>query len=346
VTTVPSGREFTVIGENVHTTRVLRLDGPQVGEDEHGRQAIVFEDDGRATRFLPIPESEKESQPYLEGRIKHVRVAVELAMAEGDDACAALAYLRTIAQRQIDAGAHFLDVNVDEISPKLDVQKQAMRWLAGLLAPESPVPLSIDSSNLEIIETGFEAVDGGGPTPMLNSASLERIEALDLAAAAGGEVIVTASGESGMPSDADERVANASRIVELAFAKGIGPERIHVDALVFPISVDGAFGNHCLEAFRRLRAQFGPEINLTGGMSNISFGLPNRRLVNDAFLALAVDAGADSGIIDPVTSSPQRVLSLDRDSRAFRLAVDVLTGADEHCRAYLKAWRGGELADP
>ncbi len=345
MTLLPSGREFTVIGENVHTTRVLRLDGPQIGDDERGRPAILFEDAIGSLRRLPIPEPEQAGQPYLEGRVKHVKVAVEVAMAEGEDAETAIAYLRTIARRQLDAGAHFLDVNVDEVSPKLDVQKRTMRWLAGLIAPESPAPLSIDSSNLEIIEAGFEAVDGNGPTPMLNSASLERVDALDLAADAGGHVIVTASGEAGMPSDADERVANASRVVEQAIGKGIPLDRIHVDALVFPISVDGAFGAHCLDAFRRLRERFGPEIRLTGGMSNVSFGLPNRRLVNDAFLALAIDAGADSGIIDPVTSSPDRVLSLDRDSTAFRLAVDVLMGADEHCRAYLKAWRAGELGD-
>lgn len=77
-------------------------------------------------------------------------------------------------------------------------------------------------------------------------------------------------------------------------------------------------------------------------MSNVSFGLPNRRLVNDAFLVLAVDAGADSGIIDPVASNPERVLTVDRTSRPFQLAVDVLTGADPSCRAYL-SWRAGEL---
>jgi 5-methyltetrahydrofolate--homocysteine methyltransferase len=81
-------------------------------------------------------------------------------------------------------------------------------------------------------------------------------------------------------------------------------------------------------------------------MSNVSFGLPNRRLINDAFLVLAMEAGADSGIIDPVTSSVERVLSLDRSSRPFQLALDVLSGADRHCRAYMKAYRAGELEVP
>jgi cobalamin-dependent methionine synthase I len=336
-------REFVVIGENVHATRVLRLDGPQIVDDEHGRQSIAFDGPTGEPLLLPIPESEKQGQAYLEGRVKHVRLAVEAAMAEGDDAETALMYLRTIAQRQVEAGAHFLDVNVDEVSPKLQVQVAAIRLLAEALAPEVPVPLSIDSSNLEIIQAGVEAVDGRAGPPMVNSASLERPDALDLASETGGPVIVTAAGESGMPADADERVANASRMVELALSKQLPIGSIYVDALVFPISVDGRYGLHCLDAFRRLRERFGPEIRLTGGMSNVSFGLPARRLLNDAFVVLAVEAGADSGIVDPVASRIERVLGADRDSPQLGLAFDVLTGRDEHCRAYLKAWRAGEL---
>ena len=92
-----------------------------------------------------------------------------------------------------------------------------------------------------------------------------------------------------------------------------------------------------------LRERFGPEIRLTGGLSNVSFGLPHRKLLNDAFIILAVEAGADSGIVDPVSSRPAEVFARDRASRPFRLAVDVLTGADPGCKAYLKAFRAGEL---
>jgi cobalamin-dependent methionine synthase I len=205
------------------------------------------------------------------------------------------------------------------------------------------VPLSIDSSNLEIIEAGMEVAAGHAGTPMLNSASLERLEALDVAAAAGAPVIVTAAGDSGMPSNAEERVANADRMIEAATERGIPLERLYVDPLVFPISVDGAFGDHCLDAIRELRRRHGPEIQITGGMSNVSFGLPNRRLMNDAFLVLAIEAGADSGIVDPIANPPERALALDRSSRPFELALAVLRGEDRHCRAYMKAYRAGEL---
>jgi cobalamin-dependent methionine synthase I len=334
---------FVIIGENVHTTRVVRRNAPVVVTDEQGREAIEFTDEHGAARHLPISDVEQATQEYMEGRIKHVRTAVRQAMAEGDDADVAVAYLRALAVSQIDAGAQFLDVNVDEVSLKLDEQIEAMRWLVGLLAPVSRVPLSIDSSNLDIITAGMEAADTTAGPPMLNSASLERLEALGVARDAGGPVIVTAAGDSGMPSNAEERVENAVRIVDAALEEGIALDRLYVDPLVFPISVDGDFGDHCLHAIRAIRERYGPEIHITGGMSNVSFGLPNRRLINDAFLVLAIEAGADSGIVDPITNPPERALGLDRGSRPFELALDVLSGADRHCKAYMKAFRAGEL---
>lgn len=339
--------EFRVIGENIHTTRIVRRPGPLVGTDEQGREAIRFADEHGVERWLPIPPEERRTQEYEEGRVKHVRSAVRLAMeGDGADAEEGLAYLRALALRQVECGAHFLDVNVDEYSHRLPEQIETMRWLVELIAPAIPVPLSIDSSNLEIISAGMAAADRSAGPPMLNSASLERVEALDVAAAGGGAVIVTAAGASGMPSNTAERIENASTMIELALGKGIEPDRIYVDPLVFPISVDGEFGEHCLGAFRELRARYGGEIHLTGGMSNVSFGLPVRRLINDVFLVLAIEAGADSGIIDPVANSVGQALALDRESRSFQLAHDVLTGADRHCRAYMKAYRAGELELP
>ena len=344
----PSDGGFIAIGENIHTTRVVRRDGPHVTTAEDGREAVVFVDGAGATRYLPIPEEEKRTQNYEEGRVKHVGIAVRLAMGGSEqDASTALAYLQTMAVRQIDAGARYLDLNVDEISLRLADQIEAMRWLVGTIGRTASVPLSIDSSNLEIIQAGLEvAADGPVGKPMLNSASLERVDALELAVETGGPIIATAAGESGMPSNTDERVTNASRMVELALGQGIPIERIYIDPLVFPISVDGEFGKHCLDAVRELRGRYGPAIHLTGGMSNVSFGLPNRSLLNDAFLLLAVEAGADSGIIDPTMNNVERLRTVDRSARPFQLALNVLTGADKYCREYVRAYRAGDLELP
>ena len=343
-----AAREFVVIGENIHATRVLLRKSERIAANEEGEEAIAFVDEDGATRHLRIPEEEKLSQSYQEGRIKHVRLAVQVAMAGTEPDCStALSYLRTLAQRQVKAGAHFLDVNLDEISTKLTDQLEAMSWLVRTLAPLVEIPLSIDSSNLEIIGAGVAAATETAGTrvgpPMLNSASLERIEALELAARLNGAVVVTAAGDSGMPTNTQERVVNASRMVEASLAAGIQPDRIFVDPLVFPIAVDGEYGRHCLDAIAKLRQRFGTEIHITGGMSNVSFGLPQRRLLNDAFLILAIEAGADSGIVDPTVVNVERVLAADRTTRPFQLALDVFTGADENCRAYMKAYRAGEL---
>ena len=132
-------------------------------------------------------------------------------------------------------------------------------------------------------------------------------------------------------------------MVHAALAKGLELGDLYVDPLIFPISVDKDYGRHSLDAISGLRDAFGPAIHITGGMSNVSFGIPGRKLINDVFLVLAMAAGADSGIIDPVTSRPDDIRLIDRSSRAWQLAEDVLLGRDEHCRLYLRAWRKGEL---
>lgn len=337
--------DFVVIGENVHATRIVRRADPRVGEDDGGREAIAFVDAAGVSRWLPVSEAEQQSGSYLEGKIKHVRLAIQTVLTgvEGD-AATALAYLEAIVRRQVEAGAHFLDLNVDEVSIERSEQIDAMRWLVGAVASWTAVPVAIDSPSPDVLAAGVEeATRQCAAPPMVNSASLERLEGLDLAERSGGPVVVTATGESGMPTDAEERVANARRVVELAIDRGIALDRIHVDPLIFPIAVNGASGRHCLSVYRELRELYGPEIHLTGGMSNVSFGLPQRGLLNDAFLLLALEAGADSGILDPIASPLHRVLALDRDSPPVRHAVAALTGVDEGCRAYLKAYRAGEL---
>jgi len=338
------GSGFIIIGENIHTTRIVPTKSPRmVGADDGGPALRYVAADG-AERRLPIPESAMAGHDFREGRIKHVKIAVQAAMSDVPAARAeGWEYLRHLVHRQEVAGATFLDLNVDEISLKPAEQKTAMAWLVRAVQQMTRLPPAVDSSNIETIRAGLEACERPGPQPLLNSASLERIDALDLAREHGAQVVVTAAGEKGMPSDAAERLANATRMVDAALAKGLAMADIYVDPLIFPISVDKDYGLHCLDAIRALRAAYGPAIHITGGMSNVSFGIPYRKIINDVFLILAMAAGADSGIIDPVTSRPDDVLRLDRGSRAYQLAEDVLLGRDENCRLYLRAWRKGEF---
>ena len=339
-----NGSKFIIIGENIHTSRIVRRKGKLVNERPNGDEAVRYLDNNKKRRYLVIPEKIKQTQDYQEGRVKHITVAIQSAMSgQGPESDEGMKYLYSLAQRQINAGADFLDLNVDEISVKPEEQQIAMQWIVKTIQPISSVPLSIDSSSIDTLKIGLETSSNHQGRVLLNSASLERLDALDLVKQHDTQVIVTAAGEAGMPQNADERVANASRMVENTLSKGISIEDIFIDPLVFPISVDAEFGNHCLDAIRLLRQRYGNEIHITGGFSNVSFGLPSRRLINDVFINLAVDAGADSGIIDPVTSKIQDVLNIDRNSRPCQLAQEMLLGVDLYCKNFLRAYRKGEL---
>jgi len=334
---------YITIGENIHTTRVLPRKSKRITVED-GAEVILYRAVDGSTRRLAIPDKVKTTQDYDEGRIKHVKIALAAAMrGVADEAENGLSYLRALAHHQEQAGAAFLDVNVDEFSLKTEEQKSAMQWLVRAVQNMSGLPLSVDSSDVAVIRAGLEAHDGSATRPLLNSASLERLEALDLALEHNAEVVVTAAGEKAMPSGTAERVANATRMIDAALAKGIAIGHIHIDPLVFPISVDKEFGLHCLDAIRELRAKYGPEIHITGGMSNVSFGIPGRKIVNGTFVILAVAAGADGGIIDPVQFPLADIFAIDRESLGYRLAEDMLLGRDEHCKKYIRAWRRGEM---
>jgi 5-methyltetrahydrofolate--homocysteine methyltransferase len=337
-----SAARLIVIGENIHTTRVLQRKGPRIATVD-GVEVIRFTAEDGALRTLTVPEAMKRTQDYEQGRIKHVKVAIDAAMAGGTEAEAGLAYLHAMAGAQERAGAHFLDLNVDEISLRAEGQQAAMRWLVRTMERLTRLPLSIDSSSVENIRAGFEALSGKGPRAMLNSASLERLDALDLAKAHDAPVVITAAGEKGMPDGAAMRVEHAARMVEAAESRGLARHDLYIDPLIFPVSVDTAFGPHSLDAIRELRRRFGPDIHITGGMSNVSFGIPNRKLINEVFLVLALEAGADSAIMDPVVNRPSALATLDRGAPAYKLAEDVILNRDRHCKNYLRAWRKGEM---
>ena len=334
--------QFTIVGENIHTTRSVSRKSNRFIVLEDGTEGIRFHDAAGHTRHLTVPQSFRASQAYQQGQIKHIMIAVRNGLS--DDSAAqeeGTEYLHSEARRQIEAGAHFLDLNVDEISTSLDMQMAGMRWLVQTVQAVSPIPLSIDSSKSAILREGLRAYDRRAGRPMLNSASLERLDTLDLAREYDADIVASAAGIGTMPKDADERVANVKQLLQ--YADGIPQNHIHVDPLVMPISVDSAYGGHFLDAVRAVRALYGPVVHITGGLSNVSFGMPNRKLVNETFIVLAVEAGIDGAIIDPVQSRIADVLARDRAAEPFVLARAMLEGEDDYCVNYLKAFRAGRL---
>ncbi len=333
---------FIVIGENIHATRVLLRSGARVVSLANGGAALPFTDDGGADQLLPVPGSAVEGSGEKQ-KVKHVKAAVLAGLAGGPDADLGRGYVRYLARRQVKAGADYLDLNVDEASNDLAMRVAAMEWLVAAVEDATDAAISLDSSAPDVMRAGLAAAARRAGAPLLNSASLERLDVLDLAAAEGCPVILGAGGQHGMPASAGERVDNATRIIDEATRRGIALSRLYLDALVMPVAVEPEVGSWFLEAVHTLRERYGPQIHLTGGLSNVSFGLPARRLLNDVFIKLAADAGADSGIIDPVASDPRRIFAQDRTSRAYALAADLLTGRDPFGMEFLAAYRAGEL---
>ena len=176
-----SRRRFTVIGENVHTSRIVLRKGKRFAT-HGGVEGVTFVSVDGIPGLLAISETMRASQAYDEGRIKHIALAVETAMADGDGAQTGYEYLRRVVVDQEQAGAHYLDVNVDEISLKLVEQRQAMAWLVGYVRSLTTLPISVDSSDITVIETGLAVASGrcstrplwSGPRPSNWPSSTER----------------------------------------------------------------------------------------------------------------------------------------------------------------------------
>ena len=334
---------FTIIGENIHCTRVVKRGGIRGHVFDDGSEAVKYRVGGEQ-KFVRVPKHFENTQPYQQGNLKHFMIAVWKGVnGDSEEAAEGEAYIKYEVDRQTKAGAAYLDLNVDELSHRVPEQIEAMRWLVQYVQSVADVPPSIDSSNSEIIQAGLEAYDRSSGRPMVNSVALERLETLDLIAEHDATCIISAASERGMPEDADERLENATRVVDAASDRGVAYEAMFIDPLFFPVSVDKAYGPHALGAISKLRERFGDDVHITGGMSNVSFGLPKRALVNETFVRLAVDAGADSGIIDPIQVKIDRAMNLDMDTPRVQYAVDLLEGRDDFAMNYITAFRNDEL---
>jgi len=145
-------------------------------------------------------------------------------------------------------------------------------------------------------------------------------------------VVALCMGRTSMPTTVEERVQVGSELVGKLTDEGIPLERIYVDPLVQPVAVDTGMGVAALGAISKIMADF-PEVNTICGLSNISFGLPERRLINRNFLALCMAYGLSAVILDPT----------DKQLMATLLAVEMLLGRDEYCENFIDAYHNGRL---
>lgn len=335
--------KFIIVGENIHCTRIYKVGGLFVKEDEAGSPIIVYKADGKKCR-LPIPQPFVESNDWEDGKVKHCAVAIwQGVRGDGAAKAAGVHYLQNLARRQESAGATYLDVNVDEYSTDVAERLELMKWTVRTVQDAVAIPVSVDSSNMDVLRAGLEAADPARGRPMVNSLSLERADAIDVAAEFNAVVIASATGESGMPSTAAERVANLATLLPRLKEKGMQDADLHLDPLVFPISVDPNNGKSFLDAVTSARDAFGPEVHIVAGLSNISFGMPKRKLINQVFTYLAVQAGADGGIVDPLQINARIIEELDPNDKPFELAKALLLGEDEFGMNFITASRDGTL---
>ena len=257
-------------------------------------------------------------------RINTSRKLVQAAVAERD-----AEYIINDVKKQQEAGANFIDVNA---GARIGHETEDMKWLIDTIQPIATVPLTLDSPDPAVLEMAFAMVE---KTPMINSISLEkdRFEAM-MPFLKGKEckVIALCMDDAGMPGSADDILARATTLVEELNKIGIPTNAIYIDPLVQPISTDSNKGMMVLDAVRAIKAKF-PEVHITGGLSNISYGLPQRHVINRTFVALMMDAGMDSAIIDP----------LDAKIMATIKTADMLIGNDQFCGNYLKGVRSGAI---
>jgi cobalamin-dependent methionine synthase I len=325
---------FITVGENIHCTRIYKVGGLHVKEQDDGH-VITFP--GGA---LPVPPVFTENADWAAGKVKHCAVAIwQGNYGDAAGRAAGKAYLQAAAQAQVAAGADYLDINVDEFSTDVAERVTLMRWTVGVVQDAVRIPVSVDSSNVEILRAGLEAANPARGKPMVNSVSLERADAIAVSAEHKAVVIASPATAGGLPSGVDDRLENFRLLMPRLRDAGFAPGEIHADPLVFPISVDGANGPNFLDSVRALRGEFGPDIHIVAGLSNISFGMPNRKLINQVFTWLAVQAGADGGIVDPAQINVKILRGMDPETEAFRLAKALLMGEDEFGMHFITAVR-------
>lgn len=334
---------FAVIAEKIHCTRVFKRGGANVKKLDSGAEVIVYRAGGQECH-LAIPERFQQTAEWKKGSIKHCAVAMWQGLY-GDAAGqqAGTAYIAALARAQEKDGGTFLDINVDEFSTDVAERQKLIQWAVGVAQGASTLPMSIDSSNMDILRAGLQACDRARGKPMINSISLEREEAVALAAEYDAAVVASAAGRERLPANTAERLENLGQLIPKLQTVGIALPDIHIDPLVFPISTDTTNGKSFLDAVAAIRKQYGPTVHITGGLSNVSFGMPARKLINQVFTLLATQVGADSGIVDPSQINGAILAAIDQTTEPYQLAKALLTGEDEYGAEFIGATRDGRI---
>ncbi|SFR01104.1 methyltetrahydrofolate cobalamin methyltransferase [Desulfoscipio geothermicus] len=256
----------------------------------------------------------------INGTIPSVKKAIENKDEE---------HIRNLAVKQVEAGADYLDVCA---STAPEIEAETLKWLMDIVQNAVDKPLCIDSPNPRVIEQVFKYAKQPG---IINSVSEEgeKCEVIyPMIQGTEWQVIALTCDNKGIPSDVPTRVDITKIMVEKAQKYDITPDRIHIDPLVMALSADNQSFLNFIETLTTVKKLY-PTIKVTSGLSNISFGMPLRKIINQHFLTIAAYAGMDSAILDPC----------NRDILTTLLATEALLGRDRHCRNFANAYRKNKI---
>jgi len=237
--------------------------------------------------------------------------------------------IQQVANEQFEAGANYIDVNAGVFVGK---EPEYLEWLVTTVQSAVDGPCSIDSPDPKAIEAALKVHSG---TAMINSISLEKERydsLLPIVAGTDLKVVALCMSDEGMPQTTDDRMVIADKLVNGLLQKNIPVDNIYVDPLVQPIATNTNFGIEFLNAIEKIKATF-VGIHLMCGLSNISFGLPERKFLNQTLMVMAMAKGLDGAIVNP----------LDQKMMASIIAAETLLGLDDYCTNYLNAYRAQKL---
>ncbi|KLU58653.1 5-methyltetrahydrofolate:corrinoid/iron-sulfur protein co-methyltransferase [Peptococcaceae bacterium CEB3] len=255
--------------------------------------------------------------------INSTRKAVAQAIEQKDKP-----YLQDLAKRQAESGAAFIDINTAASGNEIE----NMKWVVELVQEVTDTPLCIDSPSAAALQTGLQLCR---QKSLVNSITAEKErweQVLPLVTEFKTGVIALCMEDGGMPESTEDRLRVAEKLVTGLTAAGVAETDIYLDPLIKPLGVNHKFGVEVLETTRLLRERY-PEVHIISGLSNVSFGLPERRLINRAFMTMSVAMGMDAFILDP----------LDQVMMSFLAASRALAGQDEYCMDYIAGVRAGKV---
>jgi 5-methyltetrahydrofolate--homocysteine methyltransferase len=240
-------------------------------------------------------------------------------------------FFRALARQQVEAGAHLLDVN----GGLPGQEAECLCWLVEVVQDTVDVPLCLDSSDPEALRRALPLCKRRAMINSITDEPARYAGTLPLLKEFGAQVIALCMSEAGPPAGVDDRMATAGRLVERLTADGIALADLYIDPCIFPVASTAGQGMAALEAVTEIRARY-PGVHTSAGVSNVSFGLPQRKLLNEVFLLLLMARGLDAAIVDP--TDHQLMINIK--------AAEALLGRDEYCAEYIRAYRAGKMVSP